>query len=129
MEKTAIARALQLYLLIPIVALWAWHLGQRRYHEVVGRKRQASLFLTVLFIAVWIVSYLFTLFSVRDVFLIPVVLLAAGAAGWQRKLFLPFRLRCARCRRLLPLTRILFHDSEACAACAPPKRPEKETAQ
>ena len=112
---------LQRWLLIPIVALWALHLSQRRFAAVVGRKRHATLFLTSILIVIWIVSWFFTRFAVPDILLVPVAALAAAIVVWQRKVFFPIRLRCGGCRAPLSITRILYRESNLCERCEPEK--------
>lgn len=108
-------------MLVPIVALWALHLSQRRFAAVVGKKRHATLFLTSVLIVIWIVAWLFARAAVPDILLIPVGALAAGIVIWQRRVFLPIRLRCARCGAPLPMKRILYHESNLCEPCEPEK--------
>jgi hypothetical protein len=122
--RTAVSRFLIMYILVPLLAVWAYHLVQRRYAEVGERKRLASMLVAVLIIGLWAVSYFFLRFNVDDLYLIPVFLLAVALAVWQRKLFFPYRLSCATCRAPLPLKKILFFDSNACDACDPPKSSE-----
>ncbi len=119
MESTVVSSLLQKILLAPIVGLWAFHMYQRRFKDAAVRKRIATLGLTAVLIAGWVVAYLFQRYSVGDRWL---VLVAAGAVAlviWQRKLMLPFRSRCARCGRRLGLSRILSWDSNTCEACEP----------
>ena len=108
-------------MLVPIVALWALHLSQRRFAAVVGRKRHATLFLTSVLIVLWIVAWFFARAAVPDIFLVPVGALAAGIVIWQRRVFLPIRLRCARCGAPLPMKRILYYESNLCEPCEPEK--------
>jgi hypothetical protein len=112
------------YILVPLLAVWAYHLMQRKYAEVGRNKRLASMLVAVLIIGLWAVSYFFLRFKVGDAYLIPVFVLAAALAVWQRKLFFPYRLSCAVCRANLPIAKILFFDSNACDACDPPKPKE-----
>lgn len=107
------------WLLVPVVALWAVHMLQRRHAAVAGRKRYATLFLTALLIGVWIAAWFFVRYRVRDIFLVPVAGLAAALVAWKRAVFLPFRLRCARCGSRLPVTRILNDESNLCQTCGP----------
>jgi hypothetical protein len=120
-EHTVISGLLQKILLIPMVALWVFHLYQRRFKEAAVRKRIATLSLTVVIIAAWVAAWLFTRYGVGDTYL---VLVAAGAVGvviWQRKRMLPYRVRCARCGKSLALERMLSYDSNLCDACQPSK--------
>lgn len=121
MARTAVSRFLMMYILVPLLAIWAYHLVQRKYAEVGERKRLASMLAAVLILGFWAVSYFFLRFKVDDLYLIPVFLLASALAVWQRKLFFPYRLSCAACRAPLSLKRILFFDSNACDACDPQK--------
>ncbi len=107
------------WLLVPVVALWAVHMLQRRHADVVGRKRYATLFLTALLIAGWIAAWFFVRFRVPDIFLVPVAALAVALVAWRHRTFLPFRLRCTRCGKPLGLTRILFVESNLCETCGP----------
>ncbi len=113
-----------MYILVPLLAVWAYHLGLRKYAEVGKRKRMASLLAAVLLIVIWGVSYFFLQYGVEDLWLVPVFALAAALFFWQRKRFFPYRLRCASCGAPLPFAKILFFDSNACNACDPPKPKE-----
>lgn len=108
-------------MLVPIVALWALHLSQRRFTAAVGSKRLATLYLTAVLIVIWIVAWFFARSAVPDLLLIPVAALAAALVIWQRRLFLPIRLRCARCRAPLSMKRILYSESNLCETCEPEK--------
>lgn len=113
------------WLLVPVIALWAVHMLQRRHASVAGRKRYATLFLTALLIAGWIAAWFFVRYRVRDIFLVPVAALAVAVVAWKHRVFLPFRLRCARCGKKLTVTRILNYESNLCGTCDPgdPGRP------
>jgi hypothetical protein len=110
------------WLLVPVVALWAVHMLQRRHADVVGRKRYATLFLTAVLIAAWIAAWFFVRYRVRDIFLVPVAALAVALVAWQHRAFFPFRLRCARCGKPLRVTRILNVESNLCETCEPGTR-------
>ncbi len=100
-----------------MIALWAFHLYQRRFKDAAVRKRIATLSLTVIVIGGWLASWLFSTKGIDDIYLIGVAALAVTIMVWQRKLILPYRLHCVRCGTLLPLTRVLNHDSNTCEAC------------
>jgi hypothetical protein len=117
---TTISTLLQKILLIPMVALWAFHLYQRRFRDAGTRKRIATLSLTMVFIGAWIASWLFSRYGIGDEWLIPVAALAAAVMIWQRRLILPYRRRCVRCGKALSLTRMFSWDSNTCEACEPP---------
>ena len=126
MENTVISNMLLKLLLIPMVALWAFHLYQRRFKGAAVRKRIATLSLTVVVIAAWVAAWFFTRYGVPDVYLILVAALAVVVVIWQRRLILPFRRRCLQCGKPLSLARMFSHDSNKCEACEPLNR-EGET--
>jgi hypothetical protein len=105
------------WLLIPIVALWAVHMFQRRSAAAAGKKRLATLYLTAVLIAIWIAAWAFLRLGVGDLFLVPVAVLAAALVTWKRAAFLPFALKCESCGARLPAKRVLFHDSPRCENC------------
>jgi hypothetical protein len=118
-ENTAVSTLLQKILLIPMIALWLFHLYQRKFHEAGTRKRIATLSLTMVIIGAWIAAWLFSRYGVSDSWLIAVAAAAVIVVIWQRRLILPFRLRCARCGRPLSLMRMFSLDSNTCEACEP----------
>jgi hypothetical protein len=107
-------------LLLPMVALWALHLYQRKFRDAGARKRAATLSLTLVVIGAWAATWLFNRFGVPDVWLIPVAGAAAAVIAWQRRRMLPFRRRCARCGNAVSIDRVLGLDSNTCEACEPP---------
>jgi hypothetical protein len=112
-------------LLVPIVALWALHLYQRKFRDAGARKRAATLALTLVVIGAWAVTWLFNRFGIPDVWLIAVAGAAAAVIAWQHRRMLPFRRRCARCGKAVPVERILGLDSNTCEACEPPVTPNQ----
>jgi len=119
LEGTAISTLLQKILLIPMVALWAFHLYQRRFKEAGTRKRIATLSLTMVIIGVWIAAWLFARYGVTDQWLIAVAAVAVAVVIWQRRLVLPYRRTCVRCGKPLSFMRMLSWDSNTCEACEP----------
>jgi hypothetical protein len=119
LENTAVSTLLQKILLIPMIALWLFHLYQRKFREAGTRKRIATLSLTMVIIGGWIAAWLFSRYSVADTWLIPVAAAAVIVVIWQRRLMLPFRRRCARCGSPLSLMRMFSLDSNTCEACEP----------
>lgn len=103
-----------------MVALWAFHLYQRRFKEAGTRKRIATLSLTMVIIGGWIAAWLFSRYGVSDHWLIAVAAAAVAVVAWQRRLILPYRWTCVRCGKPLTLTRIFSWDSNTCEACEPP---------
>ena len=63
MDNTAVSTLLQKILLVPMVALWALHLYQRKFKKR-GRKRIATLSLTMVLIGVWVAAWLFARYGV-----------------------------------------------------------------
>ena len=122
----AVARFLLRYLLIPLVALWGYHLFLRRRQSAIERRRRASLYLALVNIGLWMASYLFLRFSIPDIYLIPLGFLAAVIVYWRKEEFLPWRARCVKCGSSLPMQRILFDDSEECEACESRQKADKE---
>ena len=118
--QTAISSLLLKILLVPMIGLWVFHLSQRRYKEAATRKRIATLSLTLVIILAWGAAWIFTRYDVPDVYLVLVAVLAVAVVIWQRKLVLPYRLRCVKCGKPLGMTRVLSHDSNKCETCDPP---------
>jgi len=118
--QTAISSLLLKILLVPMIGLWVFHLSQRRYKEAATRKRIATLSLTLVIILAWGAAWIFTRYNVPDVYLVLVAVLAVAVVIWQRKLVLPYRLRCMKCGKPLGMTRVLSHDSNKCETCDPP---------
>jgi hypothetical protein len=118
-EHTSISDFLQKILLVPMVALWAFHLYQRRFKEAGTRKRIATLSLTAVLIAVWAAAWVFARYGISDTYLLAVAVLAVAVVIWQRKLMLPYRLFCVQCGTPLGITRVLSYDSNKCEACQP----------
>lgn len=127
MGQTAVSALLLKILLIPIVALWAFHLYQRRFKDAATHKRIATLSLTLVIIAAWIAAWLFTRYGISDIYLVPVAALAVAVVFWQRKLVLPYRLRCVQCGKRLSVTRMFSHDSNKCETCEPPETEGERT--
>jgi hypothetical protein len=119
-EHTVISGLLLKILLIPMIALWLFHLYQRKFREAGTRKRIATLSLTMVIIGAWIAAWLFSRYAVADTWLIAVAAGTVIVVIWQRRLMLPFRPRCARCGRPLSLMRMFSWDSNTCEACEPP---------
>ncbi len=120
MEYTVISHLLLKVLLIPMVALWAFHLYQRRFKNAGVRKRIATLSLTVVFIGAWVAAWFFDRYGVPDVYLIAVAAAAVIVVIWQRRRLLPYTRHCVQCGKPLSLTRMFSWDSNKCEVCEPP---------
>ena len=119
MQNTLLSSALLRYLLIPMVALWVYHLTQRRYETTGEHKREATLLLSLALIVCWGLAWAFQRFGVPDAYLILVAgALAAFLFGQRRRLF-PYRFRCERCGASLSIQRILYYDHGLCDSCEP----------
>jgi hypothetical protein len=119
LENTTLSNLLQKALLVPMVALWAFHLYQRRFKETAVRKRIATLSLTVVLIAAWVAAWVFARYGISDTYLLLVAAFAVAVIIWQRKLMLPWRLTCMKCGKPLSMIRIFSYDSNTCEACEP----------
>jgi uncharacterized membrane protein len=117
LHSTVVSTLLSKILLVATVALWAFHLSQRRLKEASERKRIATLSLTVVVIGAWVACWIFSVKGIDDLYLIAVAVLAAEVVVWQRRLMLPYRLRCVHCGKPMKLTRVLNYDSNTCEAC------------
>jgi len=117
MVNNPVALFLGTFLLIPLVALWGYHLFLGRGRTPPLRRRRATLYLSVLLMALWLAAYVFVRFRIPDVYLIPVGFLAAIVVYWQKTALFPWRLRCAQCSRALPMRRVLSVDSDECENC------------
>jgi hypothetical protein len=103
-----------------MIALWAFHLYQRRFKAAATRKRIATLSLTLVIIAAWGAAWIFQRYGVDDVYLAVVAACAVAVVIWQRKIVLPYRLHCVQCGKSLSMIRIFSHDSNKCEICDPP---------
>ena len=118
-EHTSISSLLQKVLLIPMIALWAFHLYQRRFKDAAIRKRIATLSLTMVVIGAWAAAWIFARYGISDTYLLAVAVLAVAVVIWQRRLMLPYRVLCVQCGKPLSIMRILSYDSNKCEACQP----------
>ena len=107
------------FLLAPIVAIWIFHLAQRRSREKGLAKRTATLYLTFVLLGAWVLVWLLGRFSLDDLYLVPIAFLTVAVLVWQRAAIFPYRARCTRCGAPLSVSRILFYDSNACETCEP----------
>jgi hypothetical protein len=119
MPETVVARFLLKMMLVPVLLLWAYHLAQRRFSATVGAKRMATLLVTLLLLAAWVVIYAFVRLGLGDIYLLAVAAAVLAAAVWQRRKLFPYRTRCTACGRPLGIERILFRGDNRCEACTP----------
>jgi hypothetical protein len=114
-----VATILLKVLLVPIVAVWVFHMSNRRHRDAGTRKRMATLGITGLLIAMWVAAYAFERYGVADAWLaLPAAALAVIAVLGRRFLF-PWRLRCTKCGKPLGFTRAFSLDANLCGDCAP----------
>lgn len=119
MSGTLIPPFILSYSIWLMVALWILHLSQRKSRDEGERKRLSTLLFTLVLMGFWGAAWVYARFRLADLWFLPLFFLAAAAIAWQRKRFWPYRLRCVRCGRLLPLKTVLYLDSNACDDCSP----------
>jgi hypothetical protein len=127
MPETVVARFILKWMLVPVLLLWAYHLAQRRYSATVGPKRMATLLVTLLLLAAWVVTYAFVRLGLGDIYLLALAAAVIAVAVWKRRSLFPYRARCVQCSRPLGLERILFRGDNRCEACDPAKRGPEDT--
>ncbi len=108
------------------VAILAVNLFQRKYLAVGERKRFATLYMSMVVLAVMAFSALLLQFSLPDWLFLPFIALLAGTVWVFRAKIFPFRRRCARCSVKLPFDRILYYDNNLCAECDAKEREARE---
>jgi hypothetical protein len=111
-----VVNALGSALYYPIVAFLLAAVLLRRH--ATERKRVALIGWGGLFVALRACAWLFGRFSIPDALFAVPVALAAVFVWLLRAVFVPLSLRCARCRRRLPLERLLGSDDALCTDCA-----------
>ena len=119
MPETVVTQFLLKWMLVPILLLWAYHLAQRRFSATVGVKRMATLLVTLLLLAAWVVVYVLVRLGLGDVYLLVVAAAVVAVGVWQRRKLFPYRTSCAACGRPLGIERILFRGDNRCEACSP----------
>lgn len=127
MAETVVARFLLKWLLVPVLLLWAYHLAQRRFSATVGAKRMATLLVTLLLLAAWVLIYVFVRLGLADIWLLAIAAALVAVGVWQRRRLFPYRTRCELCGRPLGIKRILFRGDNRCEACHPAKDDEEAT--
>ena len=116
---TSLSAAIARYMLVPIAAIWIFHLAQRRSHDKGIRKRNATLYLTIVLLAAWALVWTLGRFSLDNLYLVPIGFFTLAVLIWQRAVIFPFQARCAHCGLPLAVSRILFDDSNMCDRCDP----------
>lgn len=119
---TNLSAAIARYMLVPIAVIWIFHLAQRRSQDKGIRKRNATLYLTIVLLGAWALVWLLAKFSLDNLYLIPIAFFTVTVLVWQRAVIFPFQARCAHCGLPLAVSRILFDDSNTCERCPPPMR-------
>ena len=114
-----VAHFLADWLTIPLVAVLALNLLQRRHQQQAPAKRIATLVLAGLVLIVLCASFLMVRFQVPDAALIPVLAAVVLAAILFRKTIFPFAFHCRRCGRRLGSKQVLFSDDPHCPDCHP----------
>jgi hypothetical protein len=103
-----------LYLLLAVLVL---NMLQRRYQKTAQSKRLATLYISILILALMVGTVLIVTFDLPDVLFLPLlaVLILIGYR-FRNKVF-PFRLNCRSCGERLSGKRILFYDTNTCEKC------------
>jgi hypothetical protein len=114
-----VAHFLADWLTIPLVAILALNLLQRRYQQQAPAKRIATLVLSGLVLIVLCASFLMVRFQVPDAALIPVLAAVVLPAVLFRKIIFPFAFHCRHCGRRLGWKQALFSDDPHCPECHP----------
>ncbi len=107
-----------LYLLLAVLAL---NIFQRRYQKHSRQKRFATLYISILILALMIGTALIVYLDLPDVLFLPLLAVLILIGYRFRKQVFPFRLNCRRCGERLSGKRILFYDSNTCEKCEPPE--------
>jgi 8-oxo-dGTP diphosphatase len=112
-----ITSLLQKPILIIIVMILIFNLTQRKTLPRGEKKRFATLYLTGLFLLLFIEIRLIVVFQIGDSFLYPAGAIVFLLALFFRKQLFPYRFRCSRCGRRLPIKQILYSDDYVCGNC------------
>jgi hypothetical protein len=107
-----------LYLLLAVLVL---NIFQRRYQKHARQKRFATLYISILILALMIGTALIVYLDLPDVLFLPLLAVLVLIGYRFRKQVFPFRLNCRRCGGRLSGKRILFYDSNTCEKCEPPE--------
>ncbi len=101
----------------PVVLIFLLNLFQRRHMEEGRGKRFAIFYIGLLFLAFWGCTFFFIRFRIPDGFLILLVAASMVLIIIKRRIFFPFRFKCAGCGQKLKIKEFLFVDSNLCNLC------------
>lgn len=119
MAPGSISEFLAQNLFAVLIAVLVLNLVQRRYQNQAQKKRLASLLFAILILLLMGASATIQHFLLRDLVLLPVILLLAATAYLFRRHFFPFSLHCRKCGKKLQFKTVLFFDSNCCEECCP----------
>jgi 8-oxo-dGTP diphosphatase len=111
-----IIRTLFTFLLLAVLVL---NMTQRKHLSHGEGKRFATLKIAGVLFIVYAGFWVMERTNLPDLLAVPVVLIAAIVAFVFRRELFPFRTRCVACGTRLPLSRIVYFDSNRCRECDP----------
>ena len=117
MEAGAVSHFFSRYLYYPVVLILLFNLFQRRYKEEGRSKRLATLYLGIMVMALWALSFFFLRFGIPDILLLSAPAVYTVLILAFRDRMLPFRFHCACCGKQLSPKTVMFIDSNRCSAC------------
>lgn len=92
-------------------------LYQRRFNNVGGNKRLASLYQSVVIGALYCGLSVIIAKALSDYLVYLALIVAIVVTILFRKKLFPYKNRCQKCRNRLKIKQILFLDSEICQKC------------
>jgi 8-oxo-dGTP diphosphatase len=124
---TSVSWIINRALYYPVVAVFLFNLIQRRYMDRGLGKRFATLYIGLLLLIFWGVTFFLIRFSLSDLFLIPSVLILIFIGWYWRSRIFPFRLTCRKCGARLSLKSILTEDANMCRRHIDEEHPKEES--
>ena len=83
-----------------------------------NKKRFATLYFSCLFGAICVFALIFLRFRIPDFLFIGVLIAAVVVVIVKKQDFLPFRLFCSNCRKMLSIKQFVFYDTKLCDNCS-----------
>ena len=109
------------YLLMGVLI---FNLIQRPFMKFGEKKRLATLYISLMILAVYGSALIIYKYIGNDLAYIPVIAILLYISFRQKDAVLPFKRKCIRCSSTLPLKKIFFNDSNLCADCDAGDRPD-----
>jgi len=110
-----------------LIAILALNLFQRKHGEKAKKKRQATLYLAIVFFGLFCSGILIVQLKLHDLYLLIYLAIAAAIVYIFRVHLLPFRLKCTSCSTRLDPKDIVFQDSNMCEKCREKMDSHRET--